>query len=318
MKNFILFGLMAFGLCLALAVAGVWFYGGSYGINVLLRHGGTYWIPVKTDDAALSPSMRLALEKSPPATPGHVRWRWIDLGFEAGELPVMVNGTEVDRILLARIDPARYRFALYNDSSGSRSLDQWMAALDAVLVINGSYYGHEGTPATPFLSAGILLGPKAYDARAGAFVAADGFAEIRNLDSGDWRQAFLGADDAMVSFPLLFDRSRPVPATADSRWLANRSFVAKDWRGRIVLGTTADAFFSLARLSVFLQQAPLGLRVALNLDGGPVACQGIQIDGFDRRVYGKWELQAQGNDAWLLAWPYGTIAMPIVLAVLPR
>src|SRR5579862_8206602 len=109
MKKFILLGLMALGLCLALAVAGVWLHGGTYGINVLLRHGGTYWIPVKIDDAALSPSMRLALEKSPPATPGHVHWQWIDLGFEAGDLPVMVNGTEVDRILLARIDPARYR-----------------------------------------------------------------------------------------------------------------------------------------------------------------------------------------------------------------
>jgi len=318
MKKPILLVLVALGFCLVLAVAGAWFYGGSYEINVLLRHGGTYWRSVKTDDSALSPSMRLALEKSPPATPGHVNWRWIDLGFEVGDLPVMVDGAEVDRILLARIDPTRYRFAVYNDSTGSRSLDQWMAALNAVLVINGSYYGRDGRPVTPVLSAGALLGPKAYDARAGAFVAADGFAEIRNLDGGDWRQAFLGADNAMVSFPLLFDRSRPVPAIADSRWLANRSFVAKDWRGRIVLGTTADAFFSLARLSAFLQLAPLGLRVALNLDGGPVACQGIQIDGFDRRVYGKWELQAEGDAARLLAWPYGTVAMPIVLAVLPK
>lgn len=197
-------------------------------------------------------------------------------------------------------------------------LDQWMAALDAVLVMNGGYYGRDGTPATPFLSAGTLLGPKAYDAEGGAFVAAEGFAEIRNLDGSDWHQAFLGADEAMVSSPLLFDRSRRVPAMTDSRWLANRSFVAKDWRGRILLGTSTDAFFSLARLSVFLQQAPLGLRVALNLDGGPVACQGIQIDGFNRRVYGKWELQAQGSDLRLLTWPYGSIAMPIVLAVLPK
>jgi hypothetical protein len=69
---------------------------------------------------------------------------------------------------------------------------------------------------------------------------------------------------------------------------------------------------------VFLQQAPLGLRVALNLDGGPLACQGIQIGGFNRRVYGKWELQAQGSDLRLLTWPYGSFAMPIVLSVLPK
>ena len=318
MKKFILLALTALGLCLVLTIGGAWLYGRFYSVNALLRHGGSHWTTVKADDPALSPSMRLALAKSPAAKPGRVNWRWIDLGFEVGELPVMVDGKEVDRILLTRIDPARYRFALFNDATGSRSLDQWMAALKAVLIINGSYFSRDGSPATPLLSGGALLGPKAYEAPGGAFVAADGFAEIRNLDRGDWHLAFLGADEAVVSFPLLFDRSRPVPAMTDSRWLANRSFVAKDWRGKILLGTTTDAFFSLARLSVFLQQAPLGLRVALNLDGGPVACQGIQIDGFSRRVYGKWELQAEGNDIRLLTWPYGSFAMPIVLAVLPK
>jgi len=119
-----------------------------------------------------------------------------------------------------------------------------------------------------------------------------------------------------VSFPLLIAADgRHVAA---SRWLANRSFVGQDGNGRIVLGTTSDAFFSLDRLAEFLRQAPLGLILALNLDGGPVACQGIALNGFDRRIYGKWESQVHGDDAKLLSWPYGNVAMPIVLAVFPR
>lgn len=46
-----------------------------------------------------SPSMRLALEKAPTASPGEIQWRTIGQGFDVSELPVLVDGQEVDRIL---------------------------------------------------------------------------------------------------------------------------------------------------------------------------------------------------------------------------
>jgi Phosphodiester glycosidase len=309
--------LAAVTVALLLAVGALWVYGGSYGFHVLLRHGGTFWIDVKTDDRRLSPSMRLALHDPPPASAGSLDWREVSPGFEVGELPVIVGGSEVDRVMLARVDATRFRFEVRNASAGDKDLDQWMTQLGAALVINGSYFSHRGTPVTPVLSAGTALGPNDYDARAGAFVSSASFVGIRDLAHEDWQTVFRGADNAMVSFPLLIaaDGSRHVAA---SRWLANRSFVGQDRDGRIVLGTTSDAFFSLDRFAEFLRQAPLGLTFALNLDGGPVACQGIAINGFDRRIYGKWESQVQGDNAKLLAWPYGRVAMPIVLAVFPR
>jgi hypothetical protein len=100
--------------------------------------------------------------------------------------------------------------------------------------------------------------------------------------------------------------------------LANRSFIGQDKEGQIILGTTADAFFSLDRLAEFLREAPLGLKLALNLDGGPVACQGIALDGFNRKIYGKWELQVEHDHAKLQRCSYGTASMPIVLAVFPK
>lgn len=308
--------LTALAAGLVLAAGAIWVYGGSYGFHALLQHRGTFWVDVKTDDPRLSPSMRLALQDPPPASAGGFDWREVSPGFEVGELPVIVGGSEVDRVMLARVDPARFRFEVRNASAGDKDLDQWMTQLGAALVINGSYFSHHGTPVTPVLSAGKLLGPKDYDARAGAFVASASFVGIRDLAYEDWQTAFRGADDAVVSFPLLIAADgRHVAA---SRWLANRSFVGQDGNGRIVLGTTSDAFFSLDRLAEFLRQAPLGLILALNLDGGPVACQGIALNGFDRRIYGKWESQVHGDDAKLLSWPYGNVAMPIVLAVFPR
>ncbi len=314
----LLAGALACGLVLAVgALGGVWAYAGVYGLHVLFRHGGTWWVPVGTDSAWLSPSMRLALATAPVATPGEVRWRPVAAGFDAADLPALVDGRDVDHVLLARIDPARFRFEVRVAPAGDVGLDQWMARLHPALLVNGSYSGRYGWPATPVLSDGSPLGPRGYDARGGAFVGAPGSTGVRDLAQDHWEAAFQGAQDAMVSFPLLLADGVPrVPHP--SRWLANRSFVGQDGEGRIVIGTTTDAFFTLDRLARFLLDARLGLVVALNLDGGPVASQAISLNGFERRSYGRWEAKVEGTRAQLLMWPYGTVAMPVVLAVFPR
>jgi hypothetical protein len=300
-----------------ISIMSLWVYAGSYGLHVLVRHGGTYWLSVSVSSPRLSPSMRLALAEAPVAVAGPFEWRTIDRGFEVADLPVLANGQDVDHILLARIDPARFRFVVRNAPAGDKDLDQWMAQLGAALIVNGSYYAQHGEPDTPFLSDGMLLGPKDYDAKAGAFVASSAFTGIRDLAQQDWMTAFQGADNAMVSYPLLVSNGTS-RLTHSSRWLANRSFVGQDGEGRIIIGTTKDAFFSLDRLAHFLLDAPLGLTLALNLDGGPVACQGISLNGYVRKTYGRWEAQVEGDRVQLLTWPYGTIDMPVVLAVFPK
>ena len=87
--------------------------------------------------------------------------------------------------------------------------------------------------------------------------------------------------------------------------------------GRIVLGTTADAFFSLGRLAEFLRRAPLYLASVLNLDGGPVACQGIALGDYRRDFCGDWEFAMRDGDMQLLQPILGTRrwGLPIVLAV---
>jgi Phosphodiester glycosidase len=314
----LLIGLFGVGCVAALfALGGVWAYAGTYGLHVLLRHGGTWWLPVSSDSATLSPAMRLALGPAPGAIPGNVTWRSLADGFEVADLAALVDGKAVDHVLLARIDPTRFRFVALNSSDGDKDLDQWMAQLGAALVVNGSYYAQNGAPDTPFLSNRMVLGPQDYDAKAGAFVAGADFTGVRDLAHADWQTAFQRADNAMVSYPLLVvDGTTRV--LRSSRWLANRSFVGQDTAGRIIIGTTTDAFFPLDRFARFLLNAPLGLTLALNLDGGPVASQGVSLNGFERRTYGRWEAQVENDRVSLLTWPYGTVAMPIVLAVFPR
>jgi len=155
-----------------LAVAGVLAHSGTFGLNIILRHVIPVWVNVEPNDQRLSASMRLALQDKPPVVrPGPFKWQQLDRGFDVGELSVMADHVEVDRILLARIDPDRFKFQVRNRSSDSWDGSEWMDKLGAVLVTNGSYFRRNGMPATPILNANRYGGPKDYDAKHGAFVA---------------------------------------------------------------------------------------------------------------------------------------------------
>ena len=261
---------------------------------------------------ALALLLALASDRaSVAAEAGTLPWRLIAPGFEVAELPVMEGGDAVDRLYLARIEPARYRFVVRTAPAGDKDLDAWMGALGAALVVNGSYYAPDFRPVTPIVSAGTLLGPQNYNARGGAFIASPGFTGVRDLADQDWKRAFRHADDAMVSFPLLVAAGKIRVGAASPR-SANRSFVGQDDRGRVIVGTTTDVLFSLDRLAQFLLGAPLGLAIALNLDGGPLANQGISLNGYERRIYGRRGPRIAGDKT------HDPIPLPIVLAVLPK
>jgi hypothetical protein len=321
MKKRIVLGAVAVGFFLALVVAGgLYLYAGLYGFNVVWKRGGSYWVAIVPDDPRISKSMQMALRTTPPrAQAGPFEWAPRENGFETSELPVLAEGEEVDRILLARVDPNKFRFEIHNAPAGGQELTDWMRILNASLVINGSYFARDGYPDTPLLSNGVASGPKDYQASHGAFVTSDEFTGIRDLQQADWRELFRQSRHGFVSYPLLIGPG-PSRIRADWRWLANRTFVGQDSAGRIVIGTTKEAFFSLDRLAEFLKQAPLDLSLALNLDGGPVACQGIAVKAFTRGFCGDWETKFEDGQIKLLRSVLGSRrwGLPIVLAVLPK
>lgn len=293
---------------------------GLHGFNELIRHGVVFWLDVTPTDPRLSPSMRLALAGEPPAAmAGPFVWSQVAPGLEVAELPVLAAGRQVDLVYLTRVDPGRFRFEVHTDPAGGTDLRAWMRTLHATVVINGSYYDRRGRPATPVVADGVTQGPEIGGTTEGAaFVASAHGATLRVLSDGDWRVAFRGAADGLVSFPLLAGpglAQRPVQA---SRWLANRSFLGQDRAGRILLGTTADAFFSLQRLSAFLQAAPLDLSVAVNLDGGAVACQAVVAGSYRRDVCGQGELQDHAGRLQYLRLRQGRPFLPVALAVVPK
>ena len=301
------------------AYGAAWYFAGGWALYYL--KGGRGWPEVSRHDIRLSSSMRLALSgKVPLVHAGAFAWRTLKPGFEVAEVPVLSDRGEVDRLYLERIDPSLYTFSVHNEANRRWTIGDWEKQLpQAALIVNGSFFAPDRKPDTPFISNGQNLGPSVYDARAGVFVAGPAGAHVVDLtDGAGWQAAVQGADTAMVAYPLLIGKDGQSHVTVTSDWLANRTFVAQDETGYIVIGSTKEAFFSLAREADFLRAALPDLSIALNLDGGPVACRSLRIGGVHSVHIARWEAQTHGDKVWLLNWFAGESDMPVVLAVTPK
>lgn len=311
----------AVAVCIGLAgVAWIWQGHGAYGFGVIAHTGGNYWIEVPKDDPSLDPSVKAAIRAdADQAVAGTFTWKTVAPGYEVAEVPVMLERAEVDRLILSRIDPARYRFSARNAPEG-RNIKEWRKALPkAVLIVNGSYFDKKGLPDTPFVSDGQALGPQTYDAKAGAFVTGEAGASVVDLQHRPWQAALAGSHNAMVSYPMLVGEDGQTRVTVSSNWLANRTFVAEDHAGRIIVGSTRAGFFSLGRLAAFLKASPLDIRTALNLDGGPIACRMEHVGRFHREVHATVEAQPHDTTIGVLRWPFDQDwGLPIVLVVEPK
>jgi hypothetical protein len=112
-------------------------------------------------------------------------------------------------------------------------------------------------------------------------------------------------------------------AAGHDDWFANRTFVGLDDRSRIVIATTRAGFFALRRLGESLRQSPLALRVAINLDGGPLASQLVSAGSCQREIHGNTEITGGGD---VLRFGYQSaqarrrkvVKLPIVLAAVRR
>jgi len=287
--------------------------------GLAVRFGGTFGIPVSKHTFWLPRAIKLGLsEPVPEATAGPLVWTKAQDGFDIAWLEVKAGGSAIDGIALARIDPYRHRFSVLQEPSGKKHLEDWMRDTGAELIVNASYYDREGKPATPVVDRGVVSGPPDYQSLHGAFVVKASQGDIRDLRIDRWQDLFEHAEAGLVSYPLLLAPGG-AKRTVTSQWLANRSFIGVDNQGRVLIGTTQSAFFSLDRLAGFLKAAIPDLKAALNLDGGPVASQAIEVGNVRRYIHGRWELQGQNGKGRLLPISmFMTAPMPVVIAVFKR
>lgn len=265
--------------------------------------------------------MRIAMQAEvPKPSSSALRWETRSPGLESAELELRVKDVVVDRMVLVRLDPRRYRFSVHWDTTASRTAEDWQRELGAAVVVNGSYFGGaDHAPLTPLRLSGKNAGPTSYHSTHGAFVANGEQVDILDLKDKEVLQAIGAFPEAMVSYPLLIDANGGNRAAESKVWLASRNFVGLDDGGRVVLGTTETGFFTLHRLGDFLKASPLGLRIALNFDGGPLVSQVVHAGDFKRAFHGTAEM-TDGGDVLRAFWHAHFEApwtLPVVLIAVP-
>jgi hypothetical protein len=150
----------------------------------------------------------------------------------------------------------------------------------------------------PRFQAALVAGPR------------DGRAAARVLDLSRERldPRAPGWGEVAQSF-MLFDDQGHI-RTRKSDQVANRTVVAQDRRGRLVV-FTSEGGYTLWDFARWLQRTPLDLSHAMSMDGGYEAELCVRAGQFRYASFGRW----QGEDDEAAA-PGARVPLPAVIAVM--
>jgi len=259
--------------------------------------------------------MVLALSGAGGAQPPHepIAWRSLKPGMDFA----LVEATRYvhlgsSRVGVARLDPDRVRFRVFHfrDLAEGRPLtvEQWQKRTGALITVNPGQFDKRGTHLGLLIRDGTNIGTGLLSVWKGIFAA-----EPRNpslpkavlidLAHAPFDPATNLYTQAVQSFMLLDRKGRKRVRRSD--WKANRTILAMDQAGRVLLICTEGAF-TLWEFADWLKESELGVVQAMSLDGGYKAEMAVAADDFEYVTYGQWET----ND-------YGNLSLPGFKATLP-
>lgn len=191
-------------------------------------------------------------------------------------------------VLMARVDPAQVNVRVHYDPLQPKTAREWQAHTQAGLVINGGFFNEKNQVTGLIVADGETSG-KSYRGFGGMFsVGQAGTPALQWL-----RDEPYGASENVVQavqgFPMLVVNGERIEPMDDNGERNRRSFVAIDAQGRVLLGVTQMAQWSLTDLADYLAGTEsLGVVSALNLDGGASsglwlagALDGVSMNSFD-------------------------------------
>lgn len=191
-------------------------------------------------------------------------------------------------VLMARIDPAQVTMRVHYDPSQPKTAREWQAQTQAGLVINGGFFNDKNQITGLIVTDGEAAG-RSYRGFGGMFlVGQDGAPALQWLRDEPYRMSENIAQ-AVQGFPMLVVNGERIEPMDDNGERNRRSFVAIDGQGRVLLGVTQMAQWSLTDLADYLANTKsLDVVSALNLDGGASsglwlagALDGVSMNSFD-------------------------------------
>lgn len=257
-------------------------------------------------------------------------WRKLRDGLYFTRIEIYNDGKPAESAALVLAEPEHNSFEAHHDGRPLRqkTIEQWMGWTDGNdVMFNSSYYMyvydkiHTDAIASIEPATRIIMGGRHY----GTFVKTrpcgmllsepkDGkppyalLADLTN-ENVDYSKYMQGVQ----SWPLLVD-AKGVIRVAPSNWYANRTAVCSDRDENILVMTTEGGFFSLYELGRFFKQSRLGVKKAMNMDGGYEADMAVNCGGVRYVTYGQWETQGTRD----ISKPGIKIGLPAVVGISQR
>ncbi len=258
----------------------------------------------------------------------NIKWTRIHKKIFYAKVNVYRGNEIIDRVNIIKIAPDGYTFRLLDmhDNSGKmilKNIENWQEASGALVVFNGSYYNEEFKPATAVVADGKSRNNFGEVKKGAVFVASPGKksglpeADIIDLYGNPVNMKSLHYMTAVQSYPVLLDKQGRIPVLK-SDWRANRTVIAKDKAGNILLfvteGTQKYYSFTLYEMAEWIKNCELDVKMAVNLDGGYESELCIKTNNFAYTTYGQWELNENGD----ISKPGIKMWLPFAIAVFPK
>ena len=197
-----------------------------------------------------------------------------------------------------RLDPARVRIRVrhYTQEPDARPLGivEWQKRTSAIAVFNAGQYYPDLSYMGLLVAGGRTISRRIHPDFKAALVAdpvAGGRnARVLDLDRDPLDPRRPAWREVAQSF-MLFDADGAVRVRKSDR-IANRTVVAQDQAGRLVV-ITSEGAYTLRDFAEVLKRAPLRLTLAMSMDGGHEAEMCIKSGKFQWASFGRWEKNSQ-------------------------
>jgi uncharacterized protein YigE (DUF2233 family) len=248
-----------------------------------------------------------------------LRWRHVAPGLEFATMrgdPLCRRGSST--VALLRMDPHRARLRVLHYTGLAQhqplTIAGWQRQSGALAVFNAGQYYPDYSYMGLLVSGGKVISARAHPQFRAALVAApeSGGAVARVLDlEREPLDARRPAWREVAQSFMLFDHSGTARVRRTDN-VANRTVVAEDRQGRIVVATS-EGGYTLWDFARVLRRAPLELSHAMAMDGGYEAELCVATPQFRYASFGRWESVADEAKV-----PGAQVVLPAVVAVTAR
>jgi uncharacterized protein YigE (DUF2233 family) len=233
------------------------------------------------------------------SNPSHSEPKWVDIG--EGIQFSMVRAYRYCRkgqpdMALVRISPANVAVhAHYFRAHGAQepmTLAQWQRITGSLVIFNGSQYYPDLRPMGWFIQEGRnhgTAGIKQWKGLLAAHPLQDGLPAATVIDMEEHPYTLQSLPYKMAVQSLMLLDARGNVRTRKSDWIANRTTVAEDHQGRILVICT-EGGYTLWELAMLLQEGSLEIKRAMVMDGGFETQLAVRSESFSYTLLGQWSI----------------------------